>query len=55
MSNKVKVPAYARGPNLPLAQAMMGLASAATTHQDRRTRRARTRGDQRRRAIDEQR
>lgn len=54
MSTKAEVPGYARGPNLPLVKAMMGLASAATKHQDRRTRRRRTRRDQRGHAIREQ-
>jgi hypothetical protein len=52
-SKRAKIPAYATGANLPLAEAMRGLASAAGTHADRRTRRNRTRGAQRSRAIRE--
>jgi len=50
MNRHTPAPAYARGPNLPLAQAMMGK-GGALTHGDRRTKRVRTRSAQRRVAI----
>lgn len=51
MKSKRTSPITRPGRNLELALAMRGKASAAGVHADRRTKRVRTRGAQKRRAV----